>query len=209
MIVCCRVSAGCRASAARAGLSSCGDGRHRRRRCRSSPWAVGGGRSCCGGMKGREPVLGGLGSWVLIVGAWAWEWAWVSGLEPAVWRLAGMEPGVVAVVVGRSWDLEARMGVGVVLGGLDPVGLVEGLSMSAGGIFLLRRCLRASGWPLVAMSMVAEAGMCLRVVCRTTFLMISRVFVITLILFARVRRRGYYVESRTHVSRMSAASPWQ
>ena len=182
MIVCCRVSVGCRASGARAGLSSCGDGRHRRRR-RSSPWAVGVGRSCCGGMKGREPMLGGLGSWVLIVGAWAW--AWGLGLKPVVWRLAGMEPGVVAVVVGRSWDLEARMGVGVVLGGLDLVGLVEGLSMSAGGIFLLRRCLRASGWPLVVMSVVAEAGMCLRVVCRTTLLMTSRVFVITLILFVK------------------------
>lgn len=152
-------------------------------------------------------MLGGLGSWVLIVGAWAW--AWVLRLELVVWRLAGMEPGVVAVVVGRSWDLEARMGVGVVPGGLDLVDSVGGLSMSAGDIFLLRRCLRASGCPLVVMSVVAEAGMCLLVVCRTTFLMIFRVFVITLILFARVRRRGYYAESRTHVSRMSAASPWQ
>lgn len=67
----------------------------------------------------------------------------------------------------------ARRGVGVVLGGLDLVGLAEGLSMFAGGIFLLRRCLRASGWLLVVMGMVAEARTCLRVVCRMTWLMID------------------------------------
>lgn len=88
-----------------------------------------------------------------------------------------MVAGVAAVAVGRSWDLVARRGVGVVLGGLDLVGLVEGSSRSAGGIFLLWRCWRASGWFLVVVWMVVQAGMCLRVVCRTTLLVISQVVV--------------------------------
>jgi hypothetical protein len=83
----------------------------------------------------------------------------------------GMEAGVAVVVVGRSWDLVAHRGSGVVLGEWDLAGLVEGLSMFAGGISLLRRCLRASGWPLVVTGMTAGARMCLRVVCRTTFLL--------------------------------------
>lgn len=114
-------------------------------------------------------MLGGLGSWVLIVGAWAWAWAWGLGFELEMWRLVDMEAVVVVVAVGRSWDLVARRGVGVALGEWDLVGLVEGLSMFAGGIFLLRRCLRASDWLLVVVRMTAEAGMCLRVVCGTTF----------------------------------------
>lgn len=130
-----------------------------------------------------------------------------------MWRLVDMEAGVV-VVVDRSWDLVvARRGVGVVLRGLDLVGLVEGLSMFAGGIFLLRRYLRASGWLLVVMGMAAQAGMCLRVVCRTTWLILLQVFVRMPILIARVRWSEYYGQkfnqSRMHVSRMSAASPWQ
>jgi hypothetical protein len=89
-------------------------------------------------------------------------WAWGLGFEVGRWWFEGMVVGVV--VVGISWDLVARRGVGVGLGGLDRVGLVEGLSRFAGGIFLLRRCWRASGWFLVAMGVVvAEAGMCLRV----------------------------------------------
>ena len=49
-----------------------------------------------------------------------------------------MVAGVVVVVaVGRSWDLVARTGVGVVLGEWDLVGLVEGWSRFAGGISLL------------------------------------------------------------------------
>ena len=118
-------------------------------------------------------MLGGLGSWVLGLGAWAW------GLEFGVemWRFADMVVDVA--VVGRSWDLVARMGVGVGLGEWDLVGLVEGLSRFAGGIFLLRRCLCASGWFLVVVQMMVvvepEAGMFLRVVVvadRTTSLMV-------------------------------------
>jgi hypothetical protein len=93
-------------------------------------------------------MLGERSSWVLHVGAWA------SGLvfELEMWRLEDMVVGVVVVaVVGRSWDLVARTVVGVVLGVLDLVGLVESLSTSVGDIFLRRRCLRASGWPLAAM----------------------------------------------------------
>ena len=89
----------------------------------------------------------------------------------------GMEAGVAVVVVGRSWDLMARRGSGVVLGEWDLAGLVEGLSMFAGGIFLLRRCSRASGWLLVVMGMIAGARMCLRVVYRMTWLMIVWIFV--------------------------------
>ena len=84
---------------------------------------------------------------------------------------------MAVVAVGRSWDLVARKDVGVVLGEWDLVGLVEGWSRSAGGIFLLWRCWRASGWFLVVVSVVAKAGMCLRVVCRTTLLVISQVVV--------------------------------
>jgi hypothetical protein len=104
--------------------------------------------------------LGGLDSWVSrLVGAWAW--AWGLGVEVGRWRFEGMVVGVV--VVGRSWDLVACRGVGMVLGEWDPVDLVEGLSMFADGIFLLRRCWRASGWLLAVMGMmVAEAGTCLR-----------------------------------------------
>ncbi len=49
------------------------------------------------------------------------------------------------------------------------------MSRFAGGIFLLRRCWRASDWLLVVIGVVvAEAGMCLRVgvvADRTTSLM--------------------------------------
>ena len=76
---------------------------------------------------------------------------------------------VVVVAVGRSWDLVARTGVGVVLGEWDLVGLAEGWSRFAGGISLLWRYWRASGWLLVVVWVVAKAGMCLRVVCRTTY----------------------------------------
>jgi hypothetical protein len=81
-----------------------------------------------------------------------------------MWRFEGMVVAVVVVVVGRSWDLVARRGVDAVLGEWDPVDLVEGLSRFAGGICLLRRCWRASGWLLVVVWMVVvEADMCLRV----------------------------------------------
>lgn len=61
-------------------------------------------------------MLGGLGIWVLVVGAWAWAWGLELELETA--HFEGMEAGVA---VGGSWDLVARRGVGVVLGGLDLV----------------------------------------------------------------------------------------
>jgi len=115
--------------------------------------------------------LGGWGSWVLIlVGAWAWE----SELELEIRCLVGMVVGVV-VVVGRSWALVACTGVGAVLGEWDLVGLVEGWSKFAAGIFLLWRCCWcARGGFLVSRRMVvAEAGMCLRVAVvadRTTWL---------------------------------------
>lgn len=94
-----------------------------------------------------------------------------------MWCLADMVAGVAVFAVGRSWDLVARKGVGVVLRVWDLAGLVEGLSRFAGGIFLLWRCLRASGWFLVVVWVVAKAGMCLRVVCRTTLLVICQVIV--------------------------------
>ena len=151
-------------SGASAGSSSCGDG-HRRRR-RRSPWVVGVERSCCAVMQGRELMLGaeGWGSLVLVA---AWE---LVGELVMLGRrcLVGMV-AVVVVVVGRSWALVARMGVGVGLRGLDLAGLVGDWSMFAGGIFLLRRYWRASGWCLGVVWMAAGvAGMCLRVADRST-----------------------------------------
>lgn len=146
-------------------------------------------------------MLGGLGIWVLVVGAWAWAWGLELELETA--HFEGMEAGVA---VGGSWDLVARRGVGVVLGGLDLVGLVEGLSKFAGGIFLLRRCLRASGWLLVLVGMVAEARTCLRVVCRMTWLMIVWMIVSMSMLIARVRRSGCYGQSVTHARELYVSS---
>ena len=84
--------------------------------------------------------------------------------------LVGMAVAVV-VAVGRIWDPVARRGVGAVPGEWDLVELAEDWGRSLGDISLLRRCLRASGCWLVAMWMVAEAGMCLQVANGTTLLM--------------------------------------
>jgi hypothetical protein len=104
--------------------------------------------------------------------------AWGLGSVPEMWDtergLADMG-AVVVVAVGRCWDLVASKDVGVVPGGWGLIGLVEGWSRFAAGIFLLWRCLRTSGcsrWSQVGLWAVAEAGMCLLVAIEMTSLMV-------------------------------------